>query len=401
MMKVNCGQSRAAFGMSVGLPISGVSTGEGEKPLWMQMLKKPGMLLELLLVARDQLVGRVDDLLVVEPPAPHRAVRIVVGLGGERDVVALPGIGMVLLDLPLHELEVRHAGIELAVREHALRARDAVDEVADRRGLARREVHDLLRLGVVHRRAALRVAGREDAERGGAEQPDRDLAVEVDVLDEAAEVQRFAVDRLAGAPGVEHRPRPAELVDLAFGLERVLLERRSRRRRRALHEGEEHVRPVLARAHHVQLVVEHEQVARRRVRQRGVGLVELVAVDVEELAVDLVHGEKARGDAAGAGQEAAPTEAQPAPDRVGEVGDAVLDPLLLGGLRDRHVLAVRDHAGRHRRMEIVHLVGAGQLRELLVAQPDIFLAVSSRRHPGLLRCVVRLMHRPLAGRRAR
>ena len=41
-MKLKCGQSRAAFGMSVGLPISGVSTGEGEKPLWMQMLKKPG-----------------------------------------------------------------------------------------------------------------------------------------------------------------------------------------------------------------------------------------------------------------------------------------------------------------------------------------------------------------------
>ena len=42
MMKLKCGQSREAFGMSIGLPISGVSTGEGEKPLWMQMLKKPG-----------------------------------------------------------------------------------------------------------------------------------------------------------------------------------------------------------------------------------------------------------------------------------------------------------------------------------------------------------------------
>ena len=38
----NDGQSRAAFGTSVGLPISGVSSGAGEKPLWMQMLKKPG-----------------------------------------------------------------------------------------------------------------------------------------------------------------------------------------------------------------------------------------------------------------------------------------------------------------------------------------------------------------------
>ena len=175
---------------------------------------------------------------------------------------------------------------------------------------------------------------------------------------------------------------------------------------RALHEGEEHVRPGLARAHHVQLVVEHEQVARRRVRQRGVGLVELLAVDVEELAVDLVHGEEARGHAAGAGQEAAPAEAQAAPGGVGEVGDALLDLALLGGLRDRHVLAVRDHARRHRRMQIVHLVGAGQLRELRVAQPDILFAVSSRRHPGLLRCVVwRVVERddassPRAKRRA-
>ena len=132
-----------------------------------------------------------------------------------------------------------------------------------------------------------------------------------------------------------------------------------------------------------------------------VRLVELVAVDVEELAVDLVHGEKARGDTAGAGQEAAPTEARPTPDRVGEIGDAVLDPLLLGGLRDRHVLAVGDHAGRYRRMEIVHLVGTRELCELLVAQPDILLSVSSRRHPSLLRCVMWLMHRPLAGRSAR
>ena len=351
------------------------------------------MALELLLVAGDQLVGRVHDLLVVEPPAAHRARRIVVGLGGEGDVVALPRVRMVLLDLPLHELEVRHPGVELAVGEHALRARDAVDEVADRRRLPGGEVHHLLRLGVVLRRPPLRIAGRKDAEGGGAEQPDRDLAVEVDVLDEAAEVQRFAVDRHAGALRVEHRPGLAELVDLAFELERILLEVRARHRRRALHEGEEHVRPGLARTHHVQLVVEHEQLRRRRVRQRRVGLVELLAVDAEELAVDLVHRQEARGHAAGAGQEAAPAEAQAPPGKVGETADALLHLTLLRRLRDRHVLAVRDHPRRHRRVQIVQLVGTGQLRELRVAQPDILFAFASGRHSGLSRMWCRRLNR--------
>src|SRR5437764_583609 len=145
----------------------------------------------------------------------------VVCLRRERDVVALPRVRMVLLDLALHELEVRPAGIELAVGEHPLRAGDAIDEVADSRGLTRGDVHDLLRLGVVHRRAPVRIAGRKDAERGGAEQADGHLAVEEHVLDEAAEVERLAVDGDAGALRVERRPRSAELVDLPLGLERI------------------------------------------------------------------------------------------------------------------------------------------------------------------------------------
>jgi hypothetical protein len=36
-------------------------------------------------------------------------------------------------------------------------------------------------------------------------------------------------------------------------------------------------------------------------------------------------------------------------------------------------------------MEIVHFVGASQLGELLVAQPDVLFSLSSRRHPDLLR----------------
>lgn len=47
MIKLNCGQSVAAFTRSSGLPYSGVLlvptllSGEGDRPLWMQMLKKP------------------------------------------------------------------------------------------------------------------------------------------------------------------------------------------------------------------------------------------------------------------------------------------------------------------------------------------------------------------------
>jgi hypothetical protein len=138
----------------------------------------------------------------------------------------------------------------------------------------------------------------------------------------------------------------------------------------------------------VQLVVEHEQIRRRRVRQRRVGLVQLLAVDAEELAVDLVHRQEARGHAAGTGQEAAPAEAQAPAGGIGEAGDALLDPALLGGLRDRHVLAVRDHPRRHRRMQLVQLVGAGQLLELRVAQPGVLFPVSSCRHRCLLQDAV-------------
>src|SRR5467141_1831323 len=53
---------------------------------------------ELLAVPADQLVGRVRDLLVVKPPLLQLAFRMVVELRGVGDVVALPRVGMELLD---------------------------------------------------------------------------------------------------------------------------------------------------------------------------------------------------------------------------------------------------------------------------------------------------------------
>src|SRR4029453_9423144 len=51
------------------------------------------------LVARDHLVGRIRDLFVIE--APPRKVRTGESAGRERDVVALPRVGLHVLDLPL------------------------------------------------------------------------------------------------------------------------------------------------------------------------------------------------------------------------------------------------------------------------------------------------------------
>jgi len=51
-MKLNSGQSRDTLGRSVGLPCSGVSGAAGARPLWMQILKKPGWLASSLRLLR-------------------------------------------------------------------------------------------------------------------------------------------------------------------------------------------------------------------------------------------------------------------------------------------------------------------------------------------------------------
>src|SRR5712692_4559693 len=154
------------------------------------------VLLELLAVVADQLVGRISDLLVVEPPLLQLALGVVVELRGVGDVVALPRVGMELLDLLLHEAEVLPAGEDLPVRKQPRRTGDAVDPVPHRCGLVAGEVHRAERLVGAFRDARLGAARRlEESQRRIAEDRDRHLAVEVDVLDELHQVEVRAGDR--------------------------------------------------------------------------------------------------------------------------------------------------------------------------------------------------------------
>src|SRR6266480_929921 len=121
-------------------------------------IEEAGMGRELLLVVTDQLEARVRDLFVVEPPLLQLALRIVVELRGVGDVVALPRVGMELVDLLLHEAEVLPAREDLPVREQPGGAGDAVDPVPHRRGLVAGEVHRAERLVDAARDARLGAA---------------------------------------------------------------------------------------------------------------------------------------------------------------------------------------------------------------------------------------------------
>src|SRR5262249_61394325 len=70
--------------------------------------------------------------------------------------------------------------------------------------------------------------------------------------------------------------------------------------------------------------------------------------------------------------------AHPEPPRRGrgELLDPRLDAFLLFGLRERHVLAVRDHLRRQRQAQRIAFVSARTTRELLAAQPGILFSAS-------------------------
>jgi hypothetical protein len=134
----------------------------------------------------------------------------------------------------------------------------------------------------------------------------------------------------------------------------------------------------LAAADQVQLVVEDEQVLRRgslRVRRR---LVQLIWADVKESAVNVVHGEQRGRRATGAGQELPPADAEFSARLVHEFAHPRFDPFLLVGLRDRHVLAVGDHARRYRRARLgrVRALAFGHL--FLVEESVVFFPVAAR-----------------------
>src|SRR6266849_3997553 len=127
-----------------------------------------------------------------------------------------------------------------------------------------------------------------------------------------------------------------------------------------------------ARTDGVKLVVQDEQIGRRRVLRVRSGLEHLVLADLEEFgAMRLVHGDEGGSDPAGAGQELPPAHAQLLGDAIGVLLDAVLDLLLLLGLRIRQVLAVRDHLCRNRRMQVVGFICRLQALQLLLGEPGI------------------------------
>ena len=330
---------------------------------------------ELLAVVADQFEGRVRDLLVVEPPLLQLAFGIVVELCGVGDVVALPRVGMELVDLLLHEAQVLPAREDLPVREKPRRAGDAVDPVPHGGGLVAGEVHRGERLIDAARDARLGAARRlEQAKRRIAQDRDRHLAVEIDVLDELHEMEVRAGDRRLAERRVPRAPGTPQLIGQALGVERILVEAGGRSRRTgALRHRAQRQRAVEGLADHVQLVVEHEEIARHavcRVRRPE----QLERIHVEEAAEHFVHGDESRRHAPRRSEEAPAAHAEPAARLARELGDAYLELALLQGLSERKVFAVRHHLRRDRRAQLVGLVGARQSGKLALGQPGVFFA---------------------------
>ena len=183
-----------------------------------------------------------------------------------------------------------------------------------------------------------------------------------------------AADRRLPERGVPCGPRAPELVRQALGVERVLVDAGSGRgRAAALRERAQIERPAEGLADHVQLIVEHEQIARHAIG--GVrGAEELERAHLEEAAEHLVHGDERGRHAAGGSEEAPPAQRELLRRLIGELGNARLDLALLECLRMREVFAVRHHLGRDWRAERLRLVGAHQSGKLALGQPGVFFA---------------------------
>ena len=223
--------------------------------------------LELFVVLLDQLERRIRHLRVVVPPLPHQARRVVIHLGGVRDVVALPRVRLVLVDLLLDERQVALADVEQAVAEHPRGAGNLVDEVPRGGGLGGGE--NLAALGLLGVPRRPRWLALDLHHRGGhvAQEPDRDLAVQVHVLDELRDVGVAGIDRQPDERRVPDAPGLAPLVLLPARVEGVRLDARGRRR--PLGDGPQVGRRRPAAADEVQLIVEDEQVLRRGGLRRG------------------------------------------------------------------------------------------------------------------------------------
>jgi hypothetical protein len=113
----------------------------------------------------------------------------------------------------------------------------------------------------------LRARQIDDSCRHIAQEPDVDLAVEIDVLDELRDEKVLGRIRQTHERAIPYAPRVAELVLPPARIQRIRLELR---RGRALCERAQRRRGgIAAAAHHVELVVEYEQVPRwRGLRER-------------------------------------------------------------------------------------------------------------------------------------
>ena len=86
-----------------------------------------------------------------------------------------------------------------------------------------------------------------------------------------------------------------------------------------------------------------------RARQHQLGLAGLGRRDLEDIAVDVVHGEECCRHATARVQELPAAQAEVLAIDVGELVDPRLDLLLRGALRGRQILAVGDNLGGNRR----------------------------------------------------
>ena len=103
-------------------------------------------------------------------------------------------------------------------------------------------------------------------------------------------------------------------------------------------------------AHEMGLDVEDELAGQAlRARQHQLGLVGRCRRDLENIAVDVVHGEECRRHAATRVQELPAAQAEVLAVQVGELIDPRLDLLLCSALRGREILAVGNNPSRNRR----------------------------------------------------
>jgi hypothetical protein len=103
-------------------------------------------------------------------------------------------------------------------------------------------------------------------------------------------------------------------------------------------------------AHEMGLDVEDELAGEGlRACQHQLGLAGLCRRDLEDIAVDVVHGEERSRHAAAGVHELPAAQAQPLAVRVGELVDPRLDLLLDGALRRRKILAVGNNLSGNRR----------------------------------------------------